>query len=140
MPNRLTSVYSKNYYEEENYLKVKTVIFKYITPPYSNSWFVLIFLHVLHTEFDMLGTQVYLIRSLWLVMWFSYPLSYNSTSSISFISRALILIQYKFSLSTCTVLYIRSVISLVWYNLLRVTKSSLSNFIVAINTQDPIKN
>ena len=37
LPNRLTPVYSKNYYKEENYLKVKTVVFKYITPPYSNS-------------------------------------------------------------------------------------------------------
>ena len=36
LPNRLTPVYSENYYKEENYLKVKTVIFKYITPPYSN--------------------------------------------------------------------------------------------------------
>ena len=37
LPNRLTSVYSKNHYKEENYLKVKTVVFKYITPPHSNS-------------------------------------------------------------------------------------------------------
>ena len=37
LPNRLTSIYSKNHYEEENYLKVKTVVFKYITPPHSNS-------------------------------------------------------------------------------------------------------
>ena len=37
LPNRLTSIYSKNHYEEENYLKVKTVVFKYLTPPYSNS-------------------------------------------------------------------------------------------------------
>ena len=37
LPNRLTPVYSENYYKEENYLKVKTVVFKYITPPYSNS-------------------------------------------------------------------------------------------------------
>ena len=36
LPNRLTPVYSKNYYKEENYLKVKTVVFEYITPPYSN--------------------------------------------------------------------------------------------------------
>ena len=36
LPNRLTPVYSKNHYKKENYLKVKTVIFKYITPPYSN--------------------------------------------------------------------------------------------------------
>ena len=33
LPNRLTPVYSKNYYKKENYLKVKTVVFKYITPP-----------------------------------------------------------------------------------------------------------
>ena len=32
MPNRLTPLYSKIYYKEENYLKVKTVVFKYITP------------------------------------------------------------------------------------------------------------
>ena len=37
LPNRLTPIYSKNYYKKENYLKVKTVIFKYITPPHSNS-------------------------------------------------------------------------------------------------------
>ena len=51
LPNRLTPVYSKNHYEEENYLKVKTVVFKYITPPHSNSSFVLTFLYILHTEF-----------------------------------------------------------------------------------------
>ena len=33
MPNRLTLLYSKIYYKEENYLKVKTAVFKYITPP-----------------------------------------------------------------------------------------------------------
>ena len=37
MPNRLTPLYSKIHYEEENYLKVKTAVFKYITSPYSNS-------------------------------------------------------------------------------------------------------
>ena len=40
LPNRLTPVYSENHYKEENYLKVKTVVFKYITPPYSNGWYV----------------------------------------------------------------------------------------------------
>ena len=29
MPNRLTLLYSKIYYKEENYLKVKTAVFKY---------------------------------------------------------------------------------------------------------------
>ena len=33
MPNRLTSLYFKIYYKKENYLKVKTVVFKYITSP-----------------------------------------------------------------------------------------------------------
>ena len=35
VPNRLTPLYSKIYYKEENYLKVKTAVFKYITSPYS---------------------------------------------------------------------------------------------------------
>ena len=56
LPNRLTPVYSKNYYKEENYLKVKTVIFKYITPPHSNSWSVLTFLYILYTELDTFST------------------------------------------------------------------------------------
>ena len=30
MPNRLTPLYFKIYYKEENYLKVKTAVFKYI--------------------------------------------------------------------------------------------------------------
>ena len=33
MPNRLTPLYFKIYYKKENYLKVKTAVFKYITPP-----------------------------------------------------------------------------------------------------------
>ena len=33
--NRLTPLYSKIYYKEKNYLKVRTAVFKYITPPYS---------------------------------------------------------------------------------------------------------
>ena len=33
--NRLTPLYFKIYYKEENYLKVKSIVFKYITPPYS---------------------------------------------------------------------------------------------------------
>ena len=38
LPNKLTPLYSKIYYKEENYLKVKIVVFKYITPPYSKGW------------------------------------------------------------------------------------------------------
>ena len=33
LPNRLTPFNSEIYYKKENYLKVKTVVFKYITPP-----------------------------------------------------------------------------------------------------------
>ena len=33
LPNKLTPFNSKIYYKEENYLKVKTAVFKYITPP-----------------------------------------------------------------------------------------------------------
>ena len=40
MPNKLTPLYSKIYYKEENYLKVKTTVFKYITPPYSKGWYI----------------------------------------------------------------------------------------------------
>ena len=32
LPNRLTPLYSEIHYEEENYLKVRTAVFKYITP------------------------------------------------------------------------------------------------------------
>ena len=109
MPNRLTPIYSKNYYKEENYLKVKTVVFKYITPPYSNSWFVLTFLHIPHTEPDTFGTQVYSIYSPWLVMWLSYPLSYSSTGSISPVFCVLTTNLSKSSLSTYTIQYIKSV-------------------------------
>ena len=35
LPNRLTPVYSKNHYKEENYLKVRTELFIYPSPPYS---------------------------------------------------------------------------------------------------------
>ena len=33
LPNKLTLFNSKIYYKEENYLKAKTVVFKYITSP-----------------------------------------------------------------------------------------------------------
>ena len=46
---------SYSYYKEENYLKVKTVVFKYITPPYSKGWvywYVSIF-SILHSHIPM---------------------------------------------------------------------------------------
>ena len=38
LPNRLTPLYSKIYYKEENYLKVKTAVFKYIKVLYKSPW------------------------------------------------------------------------------------------------------
>ena len=45
MFNKLTSLYSKIYYKEENYLKIKTVVFKYITPPIVKVKYVGILVH-----------------------------------------------------------------------------------------------
>ena len=53
MPNKLTPLYSKIYYKKENYLKVKIVVFKYITPPIVKveyvgmlvCWYILMFPH-----------------------------------------------------------------------------------------------
>ena len=64
MPNRLTFLYSKNYYKKENYLKVKTVVFKYITPPYSKGLSILVHwytsvLNTLCTHIFMFQTSVY---------------------------------------------------------------------------------
>ena len=35
LPNKLTLLYSKIYYEEENYLKVRTKLLIYLSPPHS---------------------------------------------------------------------------------------------------------
>ena len=35
LPNRLTPLYSKIYYEKENYLEVRTELLIYPSPPYS---------------------------------------------------------------------------------------------------------
>ena len=43
LPNRLTPLYSKIYYEEENYLKVKTELLIYPSPPYSKGLSMLLF-------------------------------------------------------------------------------------------------
>ena len=48
LPNRLTPLYSKIYYKEENYLKVKTVVFKY-----TNSFIV---------KVKYVSMSVYLVR------------------------------------------------------------------------------
>ena len=48
LPNRLTPFNFEIYYKEENYLKVRTVVFKYITPPIvkgSVRWYISILVH-----------------------------------------------------------------------------------------------
>ena len=41
--NRLTLLYSKIHYKEENYLKVKTKLFIYPSPPYSKDLGILVY-------------------------------------------------------------------------------------------------
>ena len=48
MLNRLTPLYSKIYYKEKNYLKVKTAIFKYITPPIVKVKYISILVRSVH--------------------------------------------------------------------------------------------
>ena len=109
MPNRLTPLYSKIYYKEENYLKVKTVVFKYITPPYSKGW-VCWYINILVYYIPMF-LCFYIPNSCYaLFMWLGYPLSYGFTGSISSASCILILTCLRSCLSTYTILFIKSVI------------------------------
>ena len=104
LPKRLTPLYSKIYYKKENYLKVKTVVFKYITPPIIKVEYIGIFLHsyiLIFLYFEFL-VMYHLYDS-------AYPLSYGFTGFISPASRVLILNQYESPFSTCTILFIRSV-------------------------------
>ena len=55
IPNRLTSFNSKIYYKKENYLKVKTAIFKYITPP------IVKFGILVHWYAQYISMQIYLV-------------------------------------------------------------------------------
>ena len=45
MPNRLTPLYSKIHYKEKNHLKVRTTVFKYITPPIVKVEYISILVH-----------------------------------------------------------------------------------------------
>ena len=109
MPNRLTPLYSEIYYKEENYLKVRTVVFKYITPPHSKGWVcwyisILVYLIPTFLYFHILNSHYILL------IWLSYPSSYNFTGSISPAFYTLILTQYKSSFSIYTILFIKSII------------------------------
>ena len=95
LPNRLTLLYSKIYYKKENYLKVKTAVFKYI-----NSSIV---------KFSTSVRRYIWYVSIYITTCLGYPSSYSFTGFISSASCALILTQYKSLFSTCTILFIRSV-------------------------------
>ena len=105
LPNRLTFFNSEIYYKKENYLKVRTAVFKYITPPIvkgSVCWYV----GILVRPHIPIFSHFYVLNS---IMWLGYPSSYGFTGSISPASCVLILTQYKSFFSTCTILLIRSV-------------------------------
>ena len=116
IPNKLTLLYSKIYYKEENYLKVKTVVFKYITPPYSKGWvcwYISISVYFIFLCFHISTFRTLIICCLYDS---AYPLSYGSTGSISSVSCALILTCLRSCLSICTILLIRSVTLLRFYS------------------------
>ena len=106
MPNKLTPLYSEIYYKEENYLKVRTAAFKYITPPIVKGlvcWYISILVYPHIPTF-----LCFYILSF--TTWLSYPLSYGFTSSISFTFYALTLTLYKSPFSTYIILFIKSII------------------------------
>ena len=109
MLNRLTPLYSKIYYKEENYLKVRTAVFKYITPLIVKVEYVGISVCLVYLYIPIFSCSYILNSHHILFIWLSYPSFYNFTGFISFVSRVLILTQYKSLFSTCTVLFIRSV-------------------------------
>ena len=109
MPNRLTPLYSEIYYKEENYLKVKTAVFKYITPPYSKGW-VCWYISILVCFIFLYSHILTFLNSCYILpIWLSYLLSYGSTGSISSVSCILILNCLKSRLSIYTILFIRFV-------------------------------
>ena len=136
IPNRLTPLYSKIYYKEENYLKVRTVVFKYITPPYSKGWvcWCLIYQYILYSKYTtfLYSNFLHVPNSCHvLFMWLGYPLSYGSTGSISSVFYVLLLTQYKSFFSTCTILFIRSVIMLsIYLNIRTVSLATTPYFII----------
>ena len=113
MPNRLTPLYSKIYYKEENYLKVRTAVFKYITPPIVKVeyvgilvyWYISIFLYS-----HILTFSCFKLLVIYCLCDSAYPSSHSFTGSISPASYILILNQYKSLFNTCTILFIRSII------------------------------
>ena len=77
-PNRLTPLYSKIYYKEENYLKVKTVVFKYITPPYSKGlvrWYISILVYSYIPTFSHSYIPNFLLYTAYVTQLTPYPIA-----------------------------------------------------------------
>ena len=58
LPNRLTPFNFKIYYKKDNYLKVKSMVFKYTTPPYSKVQYVSTSVRLVY---KYISTWVYLV-------------------------------------------------------------------------------
>ena len=128
LPNKLTPLYSKIYYKEENYLKVKTVVFKYITPLHSKGWVcgALVYRYIIFPY----SKPLYILNPYYiLLMWFSYPLSYSFTGFISPASYILILTYLKSRLSICTILFIKSITLTLFFISLSL-KNSISKLLI----------
>ena len=125
MLNRLTLLCSKIYYKEENYLKVKTAIFKYITPPHNNGFGILVYWYI---------TILYSHIPIFLYFKFYYitqlPLFYSFTGFISPAFYILILTQYKSPFSTYTILFIRSIIPTSFSPSLSLKSSFISKLLI----------
>ena len=109
LPNRLTPLYSKIYYKKENYLKVKTIVFKYITPPHSKGWVYWYVNILVYSIFLYSHVLAFLNSCYMLLIWLSYPSSHSSTGSINSVSCVLILSCLRSHLSIYTILFIRSI-------------------------------
>ena len=89
--NRLTPLYSEIYYKKKNYLKVRTVVFKYITPPIVKVKYIGILVYLVYYVFNIstfLYSELFVIYYLYNL---AYPLSYSFTGFISPASYTLIL-------------------------------------------------
>ena len=108
LPNKLILFNSKIYYKEENYLKVKTTLLKYITFPIVKVQYISILCYLSISRSYILNV-LYILN---FIMWLSYPSSYGSTrsSSPTFSSSCTLSLSCTNSLlSTCTNWFIRSV-------------------------------
>ena len=74
LPNRLTPLYSEIYYEEENYLKVKTELFIYPSPLYSKGWYVRYVRYIKYISRSYRSYRSYIPNYMtWLTLYYLIP-------------------------------------------------------------------